>query len=69
MSFKEVVRPLPGVRRVSLLRQRLAYGDSARYWERNYARGATSGPGSYGALAEAKSRFLNTSSASTRCAA
>ena len=60
MIIKEVLRPLPGVRRVSLLRQRLAYSDSARFWERNYARGATSGSGSYGALAEGKSRFLNT---------
>ena len=59
MIIREAVRPLPGVRRVSLLRQRLAYGDSARYWERNYARGATSGSGS-GTLAEGKSRFLNT---------
>jgi SAM-dependent methyltransferase len=59
MSIREVVRPLPGVRQVSLLRQRLAYGDSASFWERNYARGATSGSGSYGALAEGKSRFLN----------
>ena len=60
MIIREVVRPLPGVRRISLLRQRLAYSDSARFWERNYARGATSGSGSYGALAEGKSRFLNT---------
>jgi SAM-dependent methyltransferase len=60
MTIREVVRPLPGVRRVSLLRQRLAYGDSASFWERNYARGATSGSGSYGALAEGKGRFLNT---------
>ena len=60
MIIRDVIRPLPGVRRVSLLRQRLAYGDSARFWERNYARGATSGSGSYGALAEGKSRFLNT---------
>ena len=59
MIIREVVRPLPGVRRISLLRQRLAYHDSARFWERNYARGATSGSGSYGALAVAKSRFLN----------
>lgn len=59
MSIREVVRPLPGVRQISLLRQRLAYGDSARFWERNYARGATSGSGSYGTLAEGKSRFLN----------
>lgn len=60
MIIREVVRPLPGARRVSLLRQRLAYRDSARFWEQNYARGATSGAGSYGALAEGKSRFLNT---------
>ena len=59
MIIRELLRPLPGVRRVSLLRQRLAYSDSARFWERNYARGATSGTGSYGALAEGKSRFLN----------
>ena len=58
--IREAVRSLPGVRQVSLLRQRLAYSDSARFWERNYARGATSGSGSYGALAEGKSRFLNT---------
>lgn len=60
MIIREAVRLLPGVRRVSLLRQQLAYSDSARYWEWNYARGATSGSGSYGALAEGKSRFLNT---------
>ena len=29
------------------------------YWERNYARGGTSGSGSYHALAEAKAAFLN----------
>ena len=60
MIIREAVRLLPGVRRVSLLRQQLAYSDSARYWERNYARGGTSGSGSYGALAEGKSRVLNT---------
>jgi SAM-dependent methyltransferase len=59
MTIREIVRPLPGVRRMSLLRQRLAYADSARYWERNYASGETSGCGSYGALAEGKRRFLN----------
>jgi hypothetical protein len=59
MSIREVVRPLPGARRISLLRQRLAYGDSASFWERNYAQGATSGSGSYGALAEGKREFLN----------
>jgi O-antigen/teichoic acid export membrane protein len=59
MNVKELVRPLPGVRRVSLLRQRLAYTDSQHFWERNYAQGETSGNGSYGALAEGKSQFLN----------
>lgn len=59
MTIRELVRPLPGVRRMSLLRQRMAFGDSARFWEENYARGRTSGNGSYGVLAEGKSRFLN----------
>jgi len=59
MTIRELVRPLPIVRQVSLLRQRMAYGDSAHFWEGNYAQGRTSGNGSYGALAEGKSRFLN----------
>ena len=59
MTIRERVRPLPGVRRISLLRQRLAFTGSAHYWERNYVRGATSGSGSYGSLGESKSRFLN----------
>jgi SAM-dependent methyltransferase len=59
MNVKNLVRPLPGARRVSLLRQRLAYTDSTRFWERNYAQGETSGSGSYGTLAEGKGRFLN----------
>jgi SAM-dependent methyltransferase len=59
MNVKDLVRPLPGARQVSLLRQRLAYTDSARFWEQNYAQGQTSGAGSYGLLAEGKSRFLN----------
>jgi cyclopropane fatty-acyl-phospholipid synthase-like methyltransferase len=60
MTVKELVRPLPGVRRISLLRQQLEFRGSAHFWERNYARGATSGSGSYGAAAEAKADFLNT---------
>src|SRR5260370_10285215 len=56
---KDLIRPLPGVRQVSLLRQRMGFHGSALYWERNYARGGTSGPGSYDALAEAKAAFLN----------
>ena len=59
MNVKDLVRPLPGVRQASLLRQRLAYTDSTRFWEENYAQGQTSGSGSYGRLAEGKSRFLN----------
>jgi SAM-dependent methyltransferase len=59
MNVKDLVRPLPGVRQASMLRQRLAYGGSARYWEQSYAAGATSGDGSYGALAQGKGQFLN----------
>jgi SAM-dependent methyltransferase len=59
MTIRELMRPLPGVRQVSLLRQRLSYTDSADFWEENYTRGRTSGNGSYGRLAEGKSRYLN----------
>lgn len=59
MSVRELLRPLPGVRGLSLLRQRAAFHGSAHYWERNYASGGTSGAGSYHALAEAKAAFLN----------
>ena len=59
MTIRELVRPLPGVRQVSLLRQRLAFIGSAQYWEQSYARGATSGCGSYGPLGTGKSHFLN----------
>lgn len=59
MTIKELIRPLPGVRRISLLRQQMVYSDSAHFWEGNYAEGKTSGTESYGALAEGKSRFLN----------
>lgn len=57
--LRELVRPLPGVRQISLLRQRVAFHDSARFWEESYSKGRTSGSGSYGALAEGKSTFLN----------
>jgi hypothetical protein len=59
LNVKDLVRPLPGIRQASLLRQRLAYTNSASFWERNYALGETSGSGSYGVLAEGKGRFLN----------
>jgi hypothetical protein len=60
MNVKDLVRPLPGARQASLLRQRIAYTGSARFWEHNYAQGDTSGAGSYGDLAVGKSRYLNT---------
>jgi SAM-dependent methyltransferase len=59
MFVKDLIRPLPGVRTLSLMRQRAAFRGSTRYWELNYARGGTSGAGSYGALAEGKAAFLN----------
>jgi SAM-dependent methyltransferase len=59
VTVKDLIRPLPGVRQLSLLRQRIGFGGSALYWERNYARGGTSGPGSYNALAQGKAAFLN----------
>jgi hypothetical protein len=59
MTVKNLVRPLPGVRRLSLLRQRLHFAGSAPFWERNYVNGGTSGVGSYGTLGSAKAEFLN----------
>lgn len=59
MTVKDLVRPLPGVRQLSALRQRIGFRGSAAFWEQKYARGGTSGLGSYGALAEGKAAFLN----------
>ena len=59
MTVKNLVRPLPGVRRLSQLRQRTGFRGSALYWERRYSHGGTSGAGSYDAAAEAKAAFLN----------
>jgi hypothetical protein len=59
VRVRDLIRPLPGVRQISLLRQRAAFRGSAWYWERNYARGGTSGPGSYHAPAAAKAAFFN----------
>jgi SAM-dependent methyltransferase len=59
LTVKDLIRPLPAVRQMSLLRQRLSFHGSAAFWERRYARGLTSGPGSYGAAAEGKATFLN----------
>ena len=58
MTVKELIRPLLGVRQLTLLRQRIGFRGSALYWERNYARNGTSGPGSYNAAGEAKAKFL-----------
>jgi SAM-dependent methyltransferase len=59
MTVKDLLRPVPGVKQFSLLRQRLRFTGSANYWERNYANGGTSGAGSYGTFAQAKAGFLN----------
>ena len=59
MTVKDLVRPIPGVHQMSLLRQRLTFPGSARYWDQHYAGGGTSGGGSHGALAAAKASFLN----------
>jgi hypothetical protein len=59
MTVREIMRPLPGVRRLSLLRQRVSFTGSAHFWERKYQRGDTSGPGSYGALGIGKAEFVN----------
>jgi SAM-dependent methyltransferase len=60
MEVKRLLRPIPGVQQGSRVRQRLAYRGSASFWERRYANGGLSGPGSYGELARGKAMFLNT---------
>src|SRR5882757_7489873 len=59
MTVKDLVRPIPGVRQLSRLRQQLGFSGSARYWELNYEQGGSSGPGSYGDLGQGKAGFLN----------
>jgi len=59
MTVKNLIRPLPGVRQLSLARQRMNFRGSAPFWERKYTRGGTSGAGSYGALGASKAEFLN----------
>jgi SAM-dependent methyltransferase len=59
VPVRDIIRPIPGIRQLSLLRQRLDFTGSADFWERRYARGGTSGAGSYGALAHGKADFLN----------
>ena len=52
-------RNFPGKVRLSLLRQRVQFGGSVRYWENRYAQGYTSGLGSYGEAAQIKADFIN----------
>jgi hypothetical protein len=59
MDLRTIVRPIPGARRMSSLRQRMNFVSSADYWERRYARQGTSGEGSYGAFARRKAEFIN----------
>jgi hypothetical protein len=59
MTVKDLIRPLPGVRQLSLFRQRANFNGSAQFWERNYTKGRTSGAGSYGMLGDSKAEFLN----------
>jgi SAM-dependent methyltransferase len=59
MKIKNMVRPLPGVQQISLLRQRLDFSGSAQYWERRYSQSGTSGEGSYGDFAYVKAELIN----------
>ena len=57
MTVKDLVRPIPGVRQLSRLRQQFGFSVRA-YWELNYEQGGNSGPGS-GDLGQGKAEFLN----------
>jgi SAM-dependent methyltransferase len=59
VTVKDLVRPIPGARRLSRLWQRRKFGHSAHYWELHYERGGTSGGGSYGDLGRGKAEYLN----------
>lgn len=54
-----LIKNFPGKARLSLLRQRVKFNSSERYWEERYAQGDTSGAGSYGQAAQLKAAFLN----------
>jgi len=58
MKLVDKPSPLLVKRWLQLLRWQ-TLRSSASYWENNYARGLTSGRGSYGTLGEAKAAFLN----------
>jgi SAM-dependent methyltransferase len=54
------VKPLSGLRaRAARVLPALLFHNSASYWETRYARGGTSGSGSYGRQAEYKAAYLN----------
>jgi cyclopropane fatty-acyl-phospholipid synthase-like methyltransferase len=59
VTVKDLVRPIPGARQLSRLRQGRKFGHSAHYWELHYERGGTSGGGSYGDLGRGKAEYLN----------
>jgi SAM-dependent methyltransferase len=59
VTVKDLIRPIPGARQLSRLRQRRRFGDSAHFWELHYERGGTSGGGSYGDLGRGKAEYLN----------
>jgi hypothetical protein len=50
VAVKDLMRPVPGVGSLSLLRQRLRFNGPACYWDQRYAQSETSGYGSYGAM-------------------
>ena len=57
--LRAVVARLGTTRFGVALRRRLVFGDSGRYWERRYAKGGTSGTGSYGSAAAWKAEVVN----------
>jgi hypothetical protein len=59
MILRNILYLIPGMKRLSRLRYPLRFRRSAHYWEHNYARGGTSGSGSYVALAHAKAEFFS----------
>jgi hypothetical protein len=59
MTVKGLIRPLPGVRTLSLARQRMNFKSSREFWENKYTRGGTSGDGSYGSLGQVKADIVN----------
>lgn len=59
MVVKDLLRPVPGARLLSRLRQQRRFSGSVDYWELRYVEGGNSGQGSYGKLGSVKADFLN----------